>query len=360
MSEEENTDDKPHEASARKLEQARERGEIARSPDVLTAAAYAGLLLAGIGFGAVSIEQAGRAGMVLLGQADRLAAAMMRESTPGTAGVLSAMVWPFWPWFLVPATAVLATLLATRALIFAPEKLKFRLDRISPIATAKHKFGREGLFEFAKSFVKLVIVSALLFWFLRRNATDILATQQLDAGISSAFMLRLVLDFVVLVLALALVIGLIDHLWQRAQHAHRNRMTRKEMMDEYRESEGDPHMKAERRARAQEIATNRMLLDVAKANVVIVNPTHFAVALTWNRADRRAPICVAKGADEIAARIRERAVAAGVPVHSDPPTARALFATVEIGTEIRREQYRAVAAAIRFAEAMRRKARAWR
>jgi flagellar biosynthetic protein FlhB len=360
MSEEESGDDKPHEASARKLEQARERGEIARSPDVLTAVAYAGLLLASFGFGAAAIKDAGRAGMALLGQADRLATALTREATPETRGILMAMVWPFWPWFLIPGAMVLGILIATRTLIFSSEKLAFRMDRISPVATARQKFGRAGLFEFGKGFVKLVIVSSLLFWFLKRNATDILGTQRLDAGISSAFMIQLVLNFVLLVFAVALVIGLVDYLWQHAQHAHRNRMTRKEMMDEYRESEGDPHMKAERRARALEIATNRMLLDVAKANVVIVNPTHFAVALKWNRSDRSAPVCVAKGADEIAARIRERAAEAGVPVHSDPPTARTLFATVEIGDEIKREQYRAVAAAIRFAEAMRRRAKARR
>lgn len=360
MSDEDDGDDKPHEASARKLEQAREKGEIARSPDVLTAASYGGFLIAGLTLGIGSIEASGRAGMALLGQADRIAAEMMRGATPGTAGILMAMVLPLWPWFVIPGVAVLATLLATRALIFAPEKLMFRLNRISPLAAAKQKFGREGLFEFAKSFAKLVVVSVLLGWFLMRNASDILATQRLEAGLSSAYMLRLVLEFVVIVLVVSLVVGTVDYLWQRAQHARRNRMSRKEMMDEYRESEGDPHMKAERRARAQEIATNRMLLDVAKANVVIVNPTHFAVALRWNRADRSAPVCVAKGADEIAARIRERAAEAGVPVHSDPPTARGLFASVEIGDEIRREHYRAVAAAIRFAEAMRRKARARR
>lgn len=360
MSDEEGGDDKPHEASARKLEQAREKGEIARSPDMLTAASYCGFLLAALSLGVASIEASGRAGMVLLGQADRISSAMMRTATAETGGIMLSMVLPFWPWFVLPGAAVLATLLATRTLIFAPEKLMFRLDRISPIATAKHKFGREGLFEFAKSAAKLVIVSILLGWFMMRNASDILATQGLEAGLSAAFMLRLVTEFVVLVLVVSLIMGTVDYLWQRAQHARRNRMSRKEMMDEYRESEGDPHMKAERRARAQEIATNRMLLDVAKANVVIVNPTHFAVALRWNRSDRSAPVCVAKGADEIAARIRERAAEAGVPLHSDPPTARALFASVEIGEEIRREHYRAVAAAIRFAEAMRRKARARR
>ena len=100
-----------------------------------------------------------------------------------------------------------------------------------------------------------------------------------------------------------------------------------------------------------------MLLDVPRADVIIVNPTHYAIALIWNRAAGTAPVCVAKGMDDLAARIRERALAAGVPLHLDPPTARTLFATIEVGQQIRPDQYRAVAAAIRFAEAMRQKAR---
>ena len=105
---------------------------------------------------------------------------------------------------------------------------------------------------------------------------------------------------------------------------------------------------------------NQMMAEVAKADVVIVNPTHYAVALKWDRRARRAPVCVAKGVDEIAARIRERAAAAGVPIHRDPPTARALYASVDLGCEIRPDQYRAVAAAVRFAEAMRKRAKALR
>ena len=105
-------------------------------------------------------------------------------------------------------------------------------------------------------------------------------------------------------------------------------------------------------------ATKQMLADVAKADVVIVNPTHYAVALQWKRGSGRAPVCLAKGTDEVAARIRERARDNKVPVFSDPPCARAIHATVEVGQEIRREQFAAVAAAIRFAEKMREKARA--
>jgi flagellar biosynthetic protein FlhB len=134
-------------------------------------------------------------------------------------------------------------------------------------------------------------------------------------------------------------------------------MTRKELTDEMKQSEGDPHIKAQRRQKAIEIATKQMIADVAKADVVIVNPTHYAVALKWERGAKRAPLCVAKGVDEVAARIREVAAEAGVPIHSDPPTARALYAAVDIGQEIHPDHYRPVAAAIRFAEKMRRRSR---
>ena len=157
---------------------------------------------------------------------------------------------------------------------------------------------------------------------------------------------------------IAVTIAGVDLVWQRFDHARRLRMSYQDLREEARQSEGDPHMKAQRRSRAEAIATNRMLLDVPKADVVIVNPTHYAVALKWSRAKGSAPVCVAKGEDEVALRIREVAATAGVPVHSDPPTARALHATVEIGREIAPEHYRAVAAAIRFADRMRQAARA--
>jgi len=153
------------------------------------------------------------------------------------------------------------------------------------------------------------------------------------------------------------IIGLIDLLWQRYDHARKLRMSFQDMKDEHKSSEGDPHTKAQRRQRGQEIATNRMMLDVPKADVVIVNPTHYAVALKWDRRPGRAPECVAKGTDDIAARIREMAAEHGVPIHSDPPTARALFGSVEIGDEIEPKHYRAVAAAINFAEKIREKAK---
>jgi flagellar biosynthetic protein FlhB len=160
-------------------------------------------------------------------------------------------------------------------------------------------------------------------------------------------------QFLALVFVVKLSIGAIDFFWQRAEHLRRNRMSHKEMRDEHKQSEGDPHAKGERTRRGREIASNRMLDAVSEASVVIVNPTHYAVALKWSPTDLGAPVCIAKGVDEIAARIRERAEQAGIPIHSDPPTARALHATVDVDQEIHAEHYGAVAAAIRFAEAMR-------
>lgn len=136
-------------------------------------------------------------------------------------------------------------------------------------------------------------------------------------------------------------------------------MSRLELIEEFKEAEGDPHMKGQRRRRAEAIATNRMLAEVPRADVVIVNPTHYAVALRWDRGSRRAPVCVAKGIDDVARRIREVAATAGVPIRSDPPTARAIHASIDIGQEILPDHYAHVAAAIRFAERMRRHAR-WR
>lgn len=350
---------KEHEPTPRKLEEARRKGEVPKSNDLVTAAAWAGLALAGAAVGGASLTAAGGAGMVLLDQADRLAPLLAEGARAPVGGLIGRIGGALAPFFLVPFAAALVALVAQQALIFAPEKLKPKLSRISPISNAKQKFGRSGLFEFAKSTVKLLVIGTALWLFLLAQLPRILAAPQLEPRPVAVELMGLILEFLVLVVAILGVIGAIDFFWQRAEHIRKNRMSHKELRDEMKQSEGDPHLKQARRQRGQEIASNRMLSEVPKADVVIVNPTHYAVALRWSRQPGTAPVCVAKGTDEIAARIREAAHAAGVPVRRDPPTARALHATVKIGAEIRPEHYGAVAAAIRFAEKMRRRAARW-
>jgi flagellar biosynthesis protein FlhB len=349
--------DKEHEASQQKLDKARDDGDIPRSVDLQTAVAIGGFLLALYSFGSWAIEKVGTAGMVMLDQADRLSTLVTTGGSAPVAGMLLAFAAPPLALLLVGPALVLAMLFATRGIVFAPGKLAPKLSRISPFATAKQKFGLEGLVEFGKSTLKLGLVSTILYYVLSARFEDILASIYLTPAMSAALLARLTMEFLFILFLIQLALGGVDYLWQIHSHGRRHRMSRKEMTDEFRESEGDPHLKSARRQRAQEVATNRMLTDVASADVVVVNPTHFAVALKWDRKAGGAPTCVAKGVDEIARMIRERAAEHGVPIHSDPPTARAIHAGVEIGHQIRAEHFRAVAAAIRFADTMRRKAR---
>lgn len=348
-------DDKQHEPSQRRLDEARKRGEVPVSVDIAAAASYGGLLLAALVAGLAVLRQTGEFGMAFLDRPELMAPLFTAGGRASVLAAASPLALAIAPLFALPMLGVLLALIAQRALVFAPEKLMPKLSRISPLGTAKHKFGREGLFDFARSAVKMLGVGLILGLHLSIRFPEIVASLYLPPVLGVGVMLRIMVEFLFLVFLLACASGAIDLLWQRAQHVRRNRMSHKEMRDEVKDSEGDPYVKAQNRQRGQEIAMNRMLQDVALADVVIVNPTHYAIALRWKRSDKTAPICVAKGVDELAARIRERAVIAGVPLHSDPPTARAIYASVEIGHPVRPEQYKPVAAAIRFAEALRKR-----
>lgn len=351
--------EKSFEASQQRIAKAREKGDIARSADVTAAAGYLGLLVVTATAGGATLKRAASDLMIFLDQPDRLSGHILGPGGPLlSARIIGDVLLALSPFLLVPAVAVLVALFAQQAVVFSGEKLMPQLSRISILGNAKRRFGPTGLVDFLKSVVKAVTICWGLVWYMRSD---------IDAFIGSSTaappaLARMTLDAVSALLTITVVVAVaiagFDLVWQRFDHARRLRMTHQEMREEHKESEGDPHMKAQRRGRAEAIALNCMLLDVPKADVVIVNPTHYAVALKWSRAKGSAPACVAKGEDAVALRIRAVAELAGVPVHQDAPTARALHATVEIGREIAPEHYRAVAAAIRFSDRMRKAAKA--
>lgn len=353
-------DDKQHEPTQKKLDDARKRGEVPRSADLTTTAAFGGTLVVATTLGAKSLNELGDLLANLLARADTFSVELFSGGGVVGAGMLMLEVGKnLTSWFLIPAVAAILLTIATKSFVVAPEKLKPKMSKVSPLSNAKNKFGRSGLFEFAKSFAKLLIYSLILGVFLFAKLPVIVGTLYLTPQMATALLLELSLQFFALVVLVMLVVGAIDFIWQAQEHLRKNRMSHKELMDEVKQNEGDPHMKGQRRQKGYAIAMNQMLSDVPDADVVIVNPTHYAVALKWSRLPGEAPVCVAKGVDEIAARIREAANEAGVPIQRDPPTARAIHATVNIGQEILPEQYQAVAAAVRFAETMRRRARAF-
>ncbi len=358
MSDGQDDTDKQHEPTQKKLDDARKKGDFARSTDLHTAAAYAGFCLTALTVGAASLTGFGAIASHLIDQPDRLAPLFFDVQGVALAGgLMIETVASVGPWFLGPALAVMLSLFVQRGLVFAPDKLMPKLSRISPLANAKNKFGRSGLFEFAKSTFKLGVYAVVLGAFLVNRLPDMLATMHLTPSMATTTLVTMSVEFLLVAVVIATLIGGADYMWQFFEHLRKNRMSHQELKDEAKQAEGDPHMKQQRRQRGMEIAMNQMLADVPQADVIIVNPSHYAVALKWDRTRPGAPVCVAKGVDEIAARIREKAAEAGVPLHRDPPTARAIHATVDIGQEVRPEQYQAVAAAIRFSEAMRTRAK---
>lgn len=350
--------DKSYEATPQKLQKAREKGDVALSKDLLVAASYAGILVAALAFGAQSVDAFASTLMALLDRPHQLAPLFFQGPSAAPVGGLMADVsMALLPWIILPMSAVILAVFAQRGWVFAPSKLELKPSRISLIGNAKQKFGRAGLFEWAKSIAKLILYSICLGLFIQAHLDEMISAIAMGPRTVTLMLVQHCVEFMFIAVLIAVVIGGVDAVFQHAEHLRKNRMTRKEIMDENKDTEGDPYLKQERRARAQDVASSQMMADVPDADVVVVNPTHYAVALKWSRMPGSAPVCVAKGADEIAAAIREAANVAGVPIHHDPPTARALHATVKIGEEIDVEHYAPVAAAIRFAEEMRRRAK---
>lgn len=358
MAEEQDQGEKSFEPTPKRLEDARKKGEVPRSLDLVTSGAYGGLVLALAALGLWSVSRFGSNLVYLLENASVFADQVFQGgASSALGGALLHILWASTPIFVAPAALALLMILGQRSLIFTGSKIQPKLSRISPLSNAKQKFGTDGLVQFMNSFIKMALFTAAL-WFLLIGTSDrILILYRLSPEAGLGELGQLVLYFLVLVLVISLGIGVLDYLWQRHSHLKKHMMSRKDLQDEAKSSEGDPHMKQQRRQKGMQLAMGQMMAEVPKADVIVVNPTHFAVALAWDRGSAGAPICVAKGVDHIALKIRQIAQTNNVPIHSDPPTARALFAQLDIGDEIEPEFYQAVAAAIRFADMLRKKAK---
>jgi flagellar biosynthetic protein FlhB len=349
------------EATPRKLEEARRRGDVPKSADVpqwaALAAASAVVAICG---GWMSRDLAARlvpflmhpdaydlsgAGGVGVARQAMLAAAPIVLSVMGAASV-----------------AGIAGNVIQTGFLLAPDKLKPDLSRLSPMEGFKRMFGLDGLVNFLKSALKFAVVGVIAWLVIKPHVREfeLLPTME-PIGLlpMAADMLRALL---MAILAAMGVGAMIDWLWQRQRFQQRMRMTKEEIKEDYRQTEGDPHIRARLRQIRFERARRRMMQNVPKATVVVMNPTHYAVALRYVSGETAAPQCVAKGLDSLALKIREVAEEAGVPVVEDPPLARALYATVDVDETIPREHYEAVAKVIGFVmqAAQRRRARALR
>jgi flagellar biosynthetic protein FlhB len=226
--------------------------------------------------------------------------------------------------------------------------MKPQLSKISPIAGAKRVFGPSGLFNFAKGVGKLVIVAALLFFALWPDRELLVTSLTADPEMLLNMIKTLTLKLVGLTVIAMIVIAGLDYAFQRHSWKKRLRMTKDEIRRELKETEGDPQIKGRLRQLREGRMRKRMVAAVQDATVLIMNPTHYAVALGYEMGAEAAPTCLAKGLDDLALRMREAAKDHGVPVVENPPLARALYATVDVDEEIPLEHYEAVAKIIGF------------
>jgi flagellar biosynthesis protein FlhB len=344
----EDKESKTEEATEKRLSDAIEKGNVPFSRDLVLfgslAAIFAALALsaawtAQIATGTLRLLFA-NAGEIRLD--DQASVSRLGLSLIGEIGTVLLPIFA-----IISAGTVIASLMQN-APSMAGERITPQMSRISPLAGWKRLFGKQGLAEFLRATIKLVAVSAVTFLVLRNDIRHFVASLGTDPAQLPAEALRLVLKFMTFVTLLALLLGLGDFVWTRIKWRRDLRMTRHEIKEEMKQSEGDPQIKARIRNIGRQRASRRMLTKVPEASMVVVNPTHYAVALRYAKEQGGAPIVVAKGIDFMALKIREIASTSGVPLVEDKPLARALYDKVEIDTQIPPEFYRAVAEIIHY------------
>ncbi len=350
MAEGDESEDKSFEASPKKLQEARRKGNVPQSTELLTLSRYIGMFVAVTGLAG---SLANGFGLALVGFFNHPFAAAQFLMTGGTIwSAFSPILGFFVAMMGLGIALVVVALVAQGAITFSGEKIKPDLKRLSPIKNAGQKFGPAGLADFGKNLVKIVLAMLVGVFIGWNRLPDILASVGAPSTLLASELRRAGAAMLMGAIGLAALATMIDVPVKWGQYRKKLRMSLQELRDESKETEGDPEQRKRRQAMAREFAQNRQIAEVPTADVVIVNPQHYAVALKWNRHANEVPRCIAKGVDHIALRIRSTAQEAGVPVYRDVAVARSLHATVEVGEEIRREHYAAVAAAIRFADAL--------
>lgn len=231
---------------------------------------------------------------------------------------------------------------------WAGERPVFDLSRLNPIAGLQRVFSGQGLMELVRAFLKLAVISLVAYQYLSGESEALLLLSQSDLPTALGQWASLAFGLLWRVAGAYLVLGVLDYYYQRWQYLRGLRMTKQEVKEEFKQNEGNPQIKGFVRQQQRRLARQRMMAAVPQADVVITNPTHFAVALQYDRANMGAPKVVAKGAALVAQRIKELARDHGVPVMENPPLARTLYRLVEIDAEVPPELYVAVAEVLAF------------
>jgi flagellar biosynthetic protein FlhB len=347
MAEDADDSQKTEEPTAKKLEDARRKGQVATSREVSNLAMIGAGTLVLVAFGGPMFRDLGatlvtfvESPQAIPTDAEHLRIVMLHVMRQ----VGLALLVPF----LVFIAAALAGGLAQNGLVVSAERILPQLDRISLVSGLGRLFSRRALVEFAKGLLKVTVVATVATLLLYPQLSGLPSFAGLEIAQVLDVVRGLSRSLFIDVLAVVAVIAALDFLYQRFEFRRSMRMSKQEIREEFKQTEGDPIIKSRLRQIRVERARRRMMAAVPEADVVVTNPTHYAVALKYEPAEMAAPRVVAKGVDNLALRIREVAEENDVVVMENPPLARALYATVDLDEEIPPEHYKAVAEIIGY------------
>lgn len=347
MADETDDEQKTEEPSQKRLDDARKKGDVPRSQEAKHVAMFGGAL-------AVTMLLTGLLATTMLPMATRLwgDAQDFTLDTGGAHRLATDLVFRV-GLILAPSLALLFVAALVGGIgqgrpTISWDKVAPKWSKLSPMGGFKRLFGMSTFVEFGKTLAKFAIVSVVavtVVWPYSRRLEDVLFA---DPNMLTALIGGLIVKLLLAVTIIVAILAGADYLYQRFAFMKRMRMSRQDLKDEYKQSEGDPHVKGRIRQIRIERSRRRMMAAVPAADVVLMNPTHYAVALKYEHGQMAAPRVVAKGVDALALRIRGLATEHGVPVVENPPLARALYAACDIDEEVPAEHYAAVAEVIGY------------
>jgi flagellar biosynthetic protein FlhB len=355
MAEEQDQNEKTEDPTQKRLDDALKRGDVVKSQEVNTWFVIAGATLVlitfsgGMGAGVTATLR----GLIANSYQIRVDGPALPHLFKMIGGeLLAAVAIPF----LLLMLAALAGNLVQHRMVWSTQTMAPKLSKISPLSGLKRLFSKQALANFAKGMVKLLLVGTVLIALMWPERRRLIALVDTDLSAVLPLTLALALKQLGAVVAILAVVAAADYLFQYRTWYERQKMSLREIKDEFKQTEGDPTIRGKMRQVRQTRMRRRMMANVPKAAVVITNPTHYAVALQYERG-MDAPVCVAKGVDLVALKIREIAGEHAVPIVENPPLARTLHAAVELDQAIPPEHYKAVAEVIGYVMKLRRAVR---
>ncbi len=339
--------EKTEEPTAKRRSESRGKGQVAKSQDLSTAAVLLASFVGLYAFGP-GILHALKDTMVLIFQAMSDVEVDMQSVTAFTLSGAVMMVKVVGPLVLTVMAGALAINLYQVGFLITFHPIEPNLDKFNPVQGLTRIFSTRNLMKFAQSLAKVCLIGGIVAWKLYVDLPQTFVLMEAEAGQIMVFIAERIWELALWVTGALLVVGILDYMYQRWQTEQELRMTKQEVKEEMKQMEGDPKVKERRREIMRKLFQQRMLKKVPQADVVVTNPTHYAVALQYDPDEMAAPVVLAKGADLMAKRIRELAAEHEVPMVQRPVLARALYDKVEIGSPIPEDLFSAVAEVLAY------------